>query len=228
MLQALFNDNTNPVFCYFSENNQYEDLNVGFEKKSIDPILVEDMAVEKYVSILFVDIADFTQLSDKNKASSVAKMLKEYYDIAGRIIQKHHGSIIDYYGDGFLAIFGLNGNKKHPKNLVKAALELQEAVKAFKPRAMELCHEDFNIRIGGHSGSIIWERIGIPGMHKHAAIGDSVNFASRIEQANKFLETQFLVSENLYQQIQKDIVAQKSFNIKAKGKAGMHKVYALV
>ncbi|MEQ8517808.1 MAG: adenylate/guanylate cyclase domain-containing protein [Cytophagales bacterium] len=228
MLQALFNDNTNPVFCYFSENNQYEDLNSRFENNFIDSTNVEDIAIEKFVSILFVDIADFTHLSDKNSASSIAKMLKEYYEIAGRIIQKYNGSIIDYYGDGFLAIFGLNGSKKHPKNLIKAAMELQEAVKAFKPRVKELCHEDFNIRIGGHSGKIIWERIGIPGMHKHAAIGDSVNFASRIEQANKYLKTKFLVSENLYQQIQKDVVVQKSFNIRAKGKEGMHRVYSLI
>lgn len=178
-------------------------------------------------SVLFVDIADYTAFTEKTPAYDVVHVLNRYFFIAGNIIKDNNGRIIDYYGDGFLAIFGLDGDKNHAANLIKAGFDLQEAIDQFDHDIHALVERDFKIRLGAHTGKVIWGTIGIEGMQKEAAIGDTVNFASRIEQANKDLNTKFLISESLYKQFDKWCTVSGSYEIKAKGKEGIHKVFAL-
>ncbi len=156
------------------------------------------LGVEMKASVLFVDIADYTAFAEKTPAYDVVHVLNRYYYIAGSIIKKYNGRIVDYYGDGFLAIFGLDGNKNHAANLISAGFDLQDAVAQFDHDIHTLVDNEFKIRLGAHTGKIIWGTIGIEGMQKQAAIGDTVNFASRIGQANKDLNTRFLISETLY------------------------------
>lgn len=182
---------------------------------------------EKEASVLFVDIADYTAFTEKTPAYDVVHILNRYFYIAGNIIKEHNGRIIDYYGDGFLAIFGLDDDPNHAGNLIKAGFALQDAIDKFDHDIHALVDRDFKIRLGAHTGKVIWGTIGIEGMQKEAAIGDTVNFASRIEQANKDLNTKFLISEALYRKFDKWCTVSGSFEITAKGKEGIHKVYAL-
>lgn len=185
------------------------------------------LGIEKDASILFVDIADYTAFTEKTPPYDVVHILNRYFHIAGTIIKKHGGRIIDYYGDGFLAIFGLDDNPDHSKNLIKAGFELKTEIDKFDHAVHEMTHSDFKIRLGAHTGKIIWGTIGIEGMQKEAAIGDTVNLASRIEQANKILNTRFLISEALYQKLHSKCSVCESFEINAKGKSGVQKVYSL-
>lgn len=185
------------------------------------------MGQVKDASVLFVDIADYTAFSEQTPAYDVVHVLNRYFYIAGTIIKKFNGRIIDYYGDGFLAIFGLDDDPNHAGNLISAGFALQDAVDKFDNDIHVLVNRDFKIRLGAHTGKVIWGTIGIQGMEKEAAIGDTVNFASRIEQANKALNTKFLISEALYKQFDKWCTISGSYEIEAKGKEGTHRVYAL-
>ncbi len=185
------------------------------------------LGVQKSASVLFVDIADYTAFTEQTPAYDVVHVLNRYFYIAGNIIKKYNGRIIDYYGDGFLAVFGLDDNPNHAGDLIKAGFALQDAIVEFDRDIHSLVDRDFKIRLGAHTGSIIWGTIGIEGMEKEAAIGDTVNFASRIEQANKGLNTKFLISEALYKKFEKWCTVSGSYQIEAKGKEGNHKVYAL-
>lgn len=182
---------------------------------------------EKEASVLFVDIADYTAFTEQTPAYDVVHVLNRYFFIAGNVIKKYKGRIIDYYGDGFLAIFGLDDDPHHAGNLIKAGFALQDAIDEFDRDIHSLVDRDFKIRLGAHTGSVIWGTIGIEGMEKEAAIGDTVNFASRIEQANKDLNTKFLISEALFRKFEKWCTVSGAFEIKAKGKEGTHKVFAL-
>ena len=182
---------------------------------------------EKEASVLFVDIADYTAFTEQTPAYDVVHVLNRYFFIAGNVIKKYNGRIIDYYGDGFLAIFGLDDDPEHARKVISAGFALQEAIDKFDPDIHALVDRDFKIRLGAHTGSVIWGTIGIEGMQKEAAIGDTVNFASRIEQANKKLNTKFLISESLYQKFSSWCTVRSMHEITAKGKEGTHKVYAL-
>lgn len=182
---------------------------------------------EKDASILFVDIADYTSFSENTTPYDIVHILNRYFHIAGNIIKRHNGKIIDYYGDGFLAIFGLDDNPNHAQNLMNAGFELWDAIEEFDLAVHDIINNDFKIRLGAHTGKIIWGTIGIEGMQKEAAIGNTVNLASRIEQANKTLNTKFLISSDLYQKLEGQCHCQQSFEIEAKGKRGKIKVHSV-
>ena len=187
----------------------------------------KSLGIEKEASILFVDIADYTAFAENTPAYDVVHILNKYFYICGTIVKKYKGRIIDYYGDGFLAIFGLDDDPKHSENLVRAGFELCEAIDKFDHAVHQMTNSEFKIRLGAHTGTIIWGTIGIEGMQKEAAIGDTVNFASRIENANKDLNTRFLVSAALYDKLKSKCSFCDEHHIKAKGKKGLFKVYAL-
>ena len=185
------------------------------------------LGTEKMASVLFVDIADYTAFTESTLAYDVVHILNRYFYIAGSIIKEHNGRIIDYYGDGFLAIFGLDDDTEHAENVIKAGFNLQKAIDQFDHDVHDITNSDFKIRLGAHTGKVIWGTIGIEGMEKEAAIGDTVNFASRIEQANKDLNTIFLISEALYNEVREGCEILQEHEISVKGKTGKYKVYAL-
>ncbi len=182
--------------------------------------------IEKNVSALFVDIANYTALAESTSTHEVAQILSAYFSIAGNIIKAKQGTIIDYYGDGFLALFGLDENKDHTANMLCAGVTLQSAVLDFERELNGFYGHQFKVRMGAHTGPVLWSTIGIEGMQKQAAIGDTVNFARRLEEANKTINTQFLISETIYQKFN-PCATTDSYHIVAKGKKGVHKVYAL-
>ncbi|KYG84930.1 hypothetical protein AWW67_16945 [Roseivirga seohaensis] len=192
-----------------------------------NPIAPRSLGEVIDASVLFVDIADYTAFSERTPAYDVVHVLNRYFYIAGNIIKKNNGRILDYYGDGFLAIFGLDHQPGHAKNAINAGFELQKAIKKFDTEVHDLVNSSFKIRLGAHTGKVIWGTIGIEGMQKEAAIGDTVNFASRIEQANKTLNTDFLISEALFKKFETCCVVNGEYEIEVKGKKGSHKVYSL-
>jgi TolB-like protein/class 3 adenylate cyclase/Flp pilus assembly protein TadD len=108
-------------------------------------------------AIMFTDMVGYTALmqTDEALANQKRERHKKVFESA---IQKYHGKILQYYGDGTLSIFNstIDG--------VSCAIEMQEQLRQ-DPRV--------DLRIGIHSGDIFWEDEGI--------YGDGVNIASRIE-----------------------------------------------
>ncbi|MDX1408306.1 MAG: adenylate/guanylate cyclase domain-containing protein, partial [Saprospiraceae bacterium] len=84
------------------------------------------------------------------------------------------------------------------------------------------------VRIGINTGSVIVGRIGIKGMQKLTTIGDAVNMAARIEQANKELQTRFLISESTKQAAGRDVSISEPRVIRVKGKSGEHRVFEVL
>jgi adenylate cyclase len=135
---------------------------------------------------------------------------------------------MDYFGDGFLAIFGLEDEEDHALNAVRAGWDMQREMEILCPYFEDLFGHKVHVRIGINTGPAIIGSIGIKGMQKLAAIGDSVNMASRVETANKDLGTRFLISETTSNAIGNLISTSAAHSITVKGKTGEHLVYEVL
>lgn len=82
--------------------------------------------------------------------------------------------------------------------------------------------------MGIHVGDAVVGTIGIAPMEKLAAIGDAVNFASRIEAANKEVGTRFLVSKDTVSELDESFQVGRSFELPIKGKSGTHVLYEIL
>jgi len=178
------------------------------------------------MTLLFADIAGYTTFTETSQPYDVVHTLSRYFYLMGKIIRDHKGHIIDYQGDGLFAVFEEGSTDEHALQAVRAGKQMLEALDDFNEYMHQfLDQQRFKIRIGVHTGLVIVGSIGIDEMRKETVIGDAVNFASRIETANKELGTQFLISQATFETLNGREETKRSFVIEVKGKEGQYTVY---
>jgi adenylate cyclase len=118
------------------------------------------------------------------------------------IINRHHGIINKFLGDGFMAVFGAPlSDGKDCQNAVEAAQEILERLRQEVEAGTIL---PTTVGIGLHAGEAVTGSIGSALRREYTVIGDVVNLAARIEKLNKEFDSQLLISEMVWQAINED------------------------
>lgn len=184
---------------------------------------------EKKIAILFADIRKFTAFSESLPPYDVIHVLNRYFSQMGRVINRNGGYIDNYMGDGLMALFGVDNPQESTLRAVTAGLDMIEAVEQLRAYLKNIYGMSFQIGIGIHYGEVVLGSIGAKDARRMTAIGDAVNFASRIEQANKEYGTRLLVSEHAYDEVRQQARVGREFADAAlKGKSGRYKLYEIV
>ena len=180
---------------------------------------------ERRLAILFSDIRDFTAFSESLPPYDVIHVLDRYINVLGRVIERHHGRIDNYIGDGMLAVFGTHGNEQDAYDAVAAGLEMLEHLAGLGDYVRRLYGKSLDIGIGIHWGDAVVGAVGTPSSRRMTVIGDSVNFASRVEAANRGAGTRLLVSQAVRDALEERIITGCQAAQAVKGKSGMHTLY---
>ncbi len=181
------------------------------------------------ITILFSDLANFTQIAEQTAPDTLLEILGEYFQAMNEIIEKHHGTVDKYVGDSIMAFWGApTPQNDHSLNACKAALEMQEKFpslwKKMNPEHRALLKQ----RIGVNSGLAIVGNIGAPDRMDYTAIGDQVNLASRLESLNKFYGTKILIGESTAAAIKDQMLVRPIEKVSVKGKAQSSIIYELL
>lgn len=182
------------------------------------------IGIERKVAILFSDIRNFTTFAEAVPAYDVIHILNRYFYEMDHLIQDYGGYVDNHIGDGIMALFGINNEPDAALSAVQAGLAMLEAVKRFRPYVQTLYPWDFQIGIGIHYGEVVIGTLGAINK-KITAVGDGVNFASRIESATKDVGANFLISEDTYYEIKAHTLSAERVRLKLKGKRGEHALY---
>jgi class 3 adenylate cyclase len=92
------------------------------------------------VSVLFLDIAGYTRLSEQIEAKRLNQLVQTYFSSFLEIIRAHHGDVNETAGDGLMVIFQRadakteRATEDHPVNATRAAF-------AIRQRTLELNEE---------------------------------------------------------------------------------------
>ncbi|HEX6692610.1 MAG TPA: adenylate/guanylate cyclase domain-containing protein [Burkholderiales bacterium] len=146
------------------------------------------------VTLLFSDIRGFTTLSETRTPEEVVDLINRYFTLQVEVVFRNGGTLDKYIGDCIMAIWGAPlDDAQHAKNAVACALDMADALQAFK-KELGAEHLEFDVGIGLHSGPAV---LGFIGSRKreYTAIGDTVNVASRIEGLTKDAKRRILVSK---------------------------------
>jgi adenylate cyclase len=166
----------------------------------VSPQVVERLMAEgtktdgdiRRVAVMFVDFRSFTAGARTRTPQEVVNRLDGAFAILVDILDRHGGIVNKFLGDGFLALFGAPLEAPDPAHrAVAAAREMLEA----NARVNEATSWPLRIGIGMHLGEVVAGNIGSPRRKEYTVIGDTVNFASRLEELNKDFKSQFLISE---------------------------------
>ena len=156
---------------------------------------------EKETAILFVDLRDFTKLSEKNLAYDVVYILNKYYSVCGKIIESNAGRLDKFIGDGIMAIFDSgNGMGENCKNALKAASKISENMKSLNGEMKIEFSEDIKFGMGIHGGETIVGLMGYGKTFTETVVGDNVNIASRLEELTKSYTSELVISKFVAEQ----------------------------
>jgi class 3 adenylate cyclase/hemoglobin-like flavoprotein len=157
---------------------------------------------EQSVAIMFMDLKGFTTLSEKALAYDVVHLLNSYYREVGDAILHNRGWIDKYIGDGIMALFGLQGGNPEDFCLAaaRAALEGIARVRMLNQVTKKQFGVELSLRVGIHYGVAVVGEMGHPMHMQQTAIGDAVNIAQRLESTAKDVGADLLVSSDLLEQ----------------------------
>jgi adenylate cyclase len=173
----------------------------------VSPVVMEklltlkpDLASEhRSVCVMFLDIRNFSTFAEKRTPEAVVAYLESLFEFMIEIVNRHHGIINKFLGDGFMAVFGAPvSNGTDCLNGVEAAREIILRVEREVAAGNVL---PTRVGIGLHAGEAVTGSIGSALRKEYAVIGDVVNVASRIEQLNKEFGSQLLISEPVWQAV---------------------------
>lgn len=174
---------------------------------------------EQHVAILFADIRGFTGFSEALLPYDVIHVLERHLRLATKTVERHGGRVTSFMGDGVMALFRPGGRRSPSARAVRAGLDMVAESDARRPVLGELYGRSFQLDVGVHAGPAIVGTVG-GGQATVTAIGDTVNLASRIEQANKEFGTRFLVSEATLADLDGDVSLGRRFTCPLPGKVG--------
>ncbi|MEW6282678.1 MAG: adenylate/guanylate cyclase domain-containing protein, partial [Candidatus Eremiobacterota bacterium] len=72
-------------------------------------------------TILFVDLRDYTTLSEGRTPEEVRQLVDRFHTAVGEVVQKHGGYVCDFQGDAQMVAFGLNNRSGHEAAAMRAA-----------------------------------------------------------------------------------------------------------
>jgi class 3 adenylate cyclase len=131
------------------------------------------------VTVMFVDIRDFTPFAESNTAEDTVARLNALFEIVVPAVVDAGGHVNKFLGDGALAVFGApNDLADHADAAVSAAVLIHRLV-------AERFGGELRIGIGINTGVVIAGTIGGGGKLEFTLIGDTVNVAARVEQLTK-------------------------------------------
>ena len=129
------------------------------------------------VSVLFADLAGFTDISRKMTAGELVNLLNDLFSRFDKLAEQHGAEKIKTIGDAYMVATGLKGSvADHAEKISDLALGMQKAFGDFRQDN----NVDLKLRIGVHSGAVI---AGVIGKQKFSydLWGNTVNVASRME-----------------------------------------------
>jgi adenylate cyclase len=123
-------------------------------------------------------------------------MLSEYLGIMVPVIRKHDGVLNKFLGDGIMCFFNAPyDDPQHAVHAVQTVLEMQKTMAPFARRMAEQGMTGLSMRCGVSTGQMVVGDSGPADYQDYTVLGDAVNFAARLEGANKATGTNILISQ---------------------------------
>ncbi len=170
------------------------------------------------VSVLFSDIRGFTSMSERLGARETVAMLNAYFTDMVDIVFAHNGILDKYIGDMIMAVFGsVSASQQDAANAVTVGSQMMVALHELNRRRAPAGHEPIRVGIGISTGDVVAGSIGSPKRLEYTVIGDRVNLAERLQNANKYYGTSVLICETTAARLQTPVRMRELDLIRVRG-----------
>ena len=199
-------------------------------KHLAEKILTSRSALEgerKQVTVLFCDIANSTRLAERVGAEAMHSLLSRFFELALLEVHRYEGTINQFLGDGFMALFGAPvALEDHARRAVVAAVAIQRRLEEGRTELGSAAGGELAIRIGLNTGPVVVGKIGDNLRMDYTAVGDTTNFAARLQQLAE--PGSILISDATHRQLGDEVRLEPLPPVSVKGKAEPVQVYRVL
>jgi adenylate cyclase len=158
------------------------------------PNLLEGRDVD--VSILFCDIRGFSRISERVDTLTIFRFINEVIGAVSECVVRSGGVVVDYVGDAVMAMWGApQVQPNHAELACRAALEMFARLPDLNSAWHSRIGEDIDFAIGINTGPARAGNSGSEHKFKYGPLGKTVNLASRVQGATKYLKTRILITK---------------------------------
>jgi adenylate cyclase len=149
---------------------------------------------------LFADIVGYTEHCESLDPEEAFLLLSEFYRRTSRATALHNAAIVDYFGDEVLAVWkGTIPLAVQAFRALRCGFAILVELERWNDQRLKAGLRAVKAGIGIHTGPVLF---GYPPAGEREApsvFGDTVNIASRLERQTRFLGTDIIISEELFQ-----------------------------
>jgi class 3 adenylate cyclase len=184
------------------------------------------MPQRKQVSVLFIDIRDFSRISEHMDPTELSDLLNRYFFApVDSIIHGYNGTLDKHIGDGIMAVFGAPITyEDDAQRAVLCAVSIREEMS--KINSDHLKDTKFSIGIGISTGDVMAGIFGSSKKKEYTVFGSSVNLAARLESSAK--DNQILICEETYKQVKESMQVEQTLPFVIKGIERKLNIYNVV
>lgn len=205
--------------------------------KYVDPAIVSELlkpgklklgGERKKQSVLFSDIAGFTNFSEQLPAETLLKVLNNYLTAMTKEISQQQGILDKFIGDAIMAFWSPQlCEQQHAQKACLTALNMQASLEKLRPLWQQQNAPAIHVRIGIATGEMIVGNIGSEQARSYTCIGDKVNYSSRLEGLNKYYQTKIIIDQETFASIE-GLVVRELDTVRVKGRTSGESIYELI
>jgi adenylate cyclase len=187
----------------------------------------QQLGEEKELAMFFLDIRNFTAFVETQLPFDIIHIVRKLFTTFQESIEQNQGKIIETAGDGLYAVFGLeSGVKKAVDRAVKAGFSILASLKELNDSYFsKYFNQKIEIGIGVHAGVAVGGNIRLGRENHMVVMGHAVNIASRLQNATKELNNNFIISADVFNLLSAPPAVYKTASLVLKGISKPLQVY---
>lgn len=166
-------------------------------KQNIIDVMLGD-AVLIQMTVLFLDIRNFTGISEKMKPEEILSFLNNVLNNFEPVITQHNGIIDKFIGDAIMALYSNRASMA-----IRSALLMRYKLKEYNSYRQKSNYDPIDFGIGINTGDVVLGTVGSDTRMDTTVIGDTVNMSERMEELTKIYKVPIIISENSFNALEK-------------------------
>ncbi len=182
---------------------------------------------ERELSVLFADVRGYSTYSEGKEAEAIFSVVNELTEVISGVIREHDGTVVEFLGDGVMAVFGApKPNPEHAQAAVEAGCAI---VTQIEERSLGGGNRAIQVGVGIATGRVFVGNVETKERLIYTAIGDTVNVASRLQGQTRDLEAAVAIDGPTYDAAGQDATTgfEPRGHVPIRGRREQVSVYAL-
>ncbi len=147
---------------------------------------------EREVSVLFVDLRGYTAYAHDLRPEEIFSTINQYTEAISGLIRKQGGNVVEFSGDGMMAVFGAPVSLENKEgNAVRAARDIVSAVGELSTRSD--ADKALSVGVGIATGTAFVGNIRAADRWIWTAIGNTTNLAARFQSLTRDLDVAVII-----------------------------------